>query len=289
MHSHSRNERRVFWAAVLTGSFMIAEVVGGIVSGSLALLADAGHMLTDFASLALAWFAFRLSRRPSDWKRTYGFDRFQILIAFVNGITLLFVFAWVVYEAISRILEPIEILGGTMLAVAVVGLVVNLAAFWMLHGADRENLNIRGAALHVMGDLLGSLGAIAAAGIILLTGWTLADPLLSILVALLIARSAWMLIAEAGHILLEGAPRGLDVRDIAPDLMETIEDVHDVHHVHAWSITQERTLATLHACIPCGRDPASVSAAIKARLDTRFGIRHATIEIEHDDCSDDAR
>lgn len=289
MHSHSRNERRVFWAAVLTGTFMVAEVVGGIVSGSLALLADAGHMLTDFASLALAWFAFRLSRRPSDWQRTYGFDRFQILIAFVNGITLLFVFAWILYEAITRILEPVEVLGGTMLGVAVAGLVVNLAAFWLLHGADRDNLNIRGAALHVMGDLFGSLGAIAAAAIILLTGWTFADPLLSVLVALLIARSAWMLIAEAGHILLEGAPRGVDVRDIAPDLIAAIEDVRDVHHVHAWSITQERTMATLHACIPVTGDSVSVCAAIKARLDERFGIGHATVEIEHGDCSDDAR
>ncbi|MGD9868145.1 MAG: cation diffusion facilitator family transporter, partial [Hyphomicrobiales bacterium] len=146
-HSHGSNETRLGIAAALTGLFMLAEVAGGIVSGSLALLADAGHMLTDFASLALAWFAFRLARRPSDWKRTYGFDRFQVLAAFVNGIALFVIAGWIVYEAWERLMSPSQVLGGLMLAVAAAGLVVNLLAFAVLHGADTNNLNIRGAAL----------------------------------------------------------------------------------------------------------------------------------------------
>ena len=147
-------------AAALTGAFMFAEVAGGIAAGSLALLADAGHMLTDFASLALAWFGFRLSRRPADWKRTYGFDRFQVLVAFANGLALFAIAAWIVYEAIERLMTTPQVSGGIMVVVAVLGLLVNIAAFWLLQGADRDNLNIRGAAIHVLGDLLGSVAAL---------------------------------------------------------------------------------------------------------------------------------
>src|SRR5262245_41635219 len=171
-HAHgadANNERRVGLAACLTGIFMFAEVAGGLVAGSLALLADAGHMLTDFASLALAWFAFRLARRPADWKRTYGFDRFQVLVAFVNGLALLAIAAWIVYEAIERIAAPREVHGGIMVVIAGLGLVVNIAAFTLLRGADRDNLNVRGAAIHVLGDMLGSVAALVAGGVILAT------------------------------------------------------------------------------------------------------------------------
>lgn len=287
-HGHaSNNERRVALAAVLIGSFMLVEVAGGVWSGSLALLADAGHMVTDFAALALAWAAFRISRRPADWRRTYGFDRFQVLVAFTNGIMLGFIAAWIFYEAVVRLVEPAEVLGGTMMAVAVVGLLVNIGAFWLLHGADRENLNIRGAALHVLGDLLGSMAAIIAAVVILWTGWMPIDPLLSIAVGVLILRSAWQVMSEAGHILLEASPKGLDVRAIGPDLIGNIADVHDVHHVHAWSITQERQMVTLHACVAENASTPRAVGAIKARLKHRFGLDHVTVEIEHTDCADD--
>lgn len=280
MHSHSSNERRVFWSAVLVGAFMVAEFLGGLVSGSLALLADAGHMLTDFASLALAWFAFRLSRRPADWRRTYGFDRFQVMVAFVNGLTLVFIALWIFYEAADRLFSPLPVTGGIVAAIATAGLAVNLGAFWLLHGADRENLNVRGAAFHVMGDLLGSVAALAAGAVILLTGWTPIDPLLSVFVGLLILRSAWSLIRDAGHILLEGAPPNVDTREIAADLVACIRGVERVHHVHAWSITQERRMITLHAEIT-DETPYDVAiAAIKARLKDRFGISHATVEVE---------
>ena len=280
------NERRMGLAAGLTGAFMFAEVAGGIAAGSLALLADAGHMLTDFASLSLAWFAFRLSRRPADWKRTYGFDRFQVLVAFANGLALFAIAAWIVYEAAERLMSTPEVSGGIMVVVAVLGLLVNVAAFALLRGADRDNLNVRGAAIHVLGDLLGSVAALIAGGVILLTGWTPIDPLLSIVVAAIIVRSGWRVVADSGHILLEGAPEELDTRAIGPDLIANVRGVEEVHHVHVWSITQSRRMVTLHALICETEDSDRMVRNIKARLKERFGLDHATVEIERGTCAD---
>jgi cobalt-zinc-cadmium efflux system protein len=289
-HSHSaalaNNEWRMGLAALITGSFMLAEVAGGIVAGSLALLADAGHMLTDFAALALAWFGFRLSRRPADWKRTYGFDRFQILVAFANGLALFAIAAWIIYEGIQRLMTTPEVSGGIMVVIAVLGLFVNIAAFMLLRGADRENLNVRGAAVHVLGDLLGSVAALAAGAVILFTGWTPIDPLLSLVVAAIIIRSGWRVVADAGHILLEGAPEELDTRAIGPDLVANVKGVEEVHHVHVWSITQSRRMVTLHALIFETENSDRVVRNIKARLKERFGLDHATVEIERGACAD---
>ena len=285
---HDTNERRMGLAALITGLFMGAEVAGGIVSGSLALLADAGHMLTDFASLALAWFGFRLARRSADWKRTYGFDRFQVMVAFVNGLALFVIAAWIVYEAVERLSEPHAVDGGIMVVVGALGLLVNVVAFALLHGADRENLNVRGAAIHVLGDLLGSVAALIAGAVIMFTGWTPIDPLLSIVVAAIIVRSGWKVVEASGHILLEGAPRELDTRDISPDLVANVPGIEGVHHLHVWSITQERRMVTMHACVADDRDSDEMVKAIKQRLKTRFGLDHATIEIEHGECADAA-
>ncbi len=197
-HAQVDNEKRVGWAAVLTAAYMLAEAAGGLLAGSLALLADAGHMLTDAASLALAWAAFRIARRPSDWQRTYGFHRFQVIAAYTNGITLFFIAAAVLWEAFHRWREPVTVLGGPMLAIASLGLLVNAAAYLALHGADRNNLNIRGAMIHVLGDMAGSAAAIVAALVILWTGWMPIDVLLSALVAVLILRSAYGVVAEFG-------------------------------------------------------------------------------------------
>lgn len=279
-HIHGRgNERAIGIAALLTGAFMVAEVVGGIVSGSLALLADAGHMLTDFASLVLAWVAFRLARRPADWKRTYGFDRFSVLAAFVNGLSLFVIAAWICIEAYKRLREPVEVLGGMMLGVAIAGLAVNVAAFWVLSRADGENLNVRAAALHVAGDLLGSAAALAASLVIIFYGWTPIDPLLSVLVAIIILRSAWVVVRESGHILLEGAPRGFDSRDVA-SAVEGVPGVVRAHHVHAWSITQERPMVTLEVEISDGANPRQIRTATKGMLREKFGIGHATVEVD---------
>jgi len=282
-HSHSHasenNRTRVGIAALLTGLFMVAEVVGGLISGSLALLADAGHMMTDFAALAMAWGAFTIAKRPANWKHTFGYDRFSILIAFVNGLTLFLVAAWILWEAFHRIQTPGEVLAGPMLWVAIGGLLVNLVVFKILTGADEENLNIRGAILHVLGDLLGSVAAIIAALVILKTGWTPIDPLLSVLVAVLILRSAWALIKDSAHILLEGAPAHIDRRAIREDLPAHIENLISVDHIHAWSITPERPMLTLEAF---AKDEASlevVSQAIKDRLKSEFHIDHATVDV----------
>jgi len=187
----------VLWAFVLTAGFMGAEVAGGLLSGSLALLADAAHMLTDAASLALAWCAFRIARRPADPRRSYGYHRGQVLAAFVNGAVLVAIVAWIFIEAVQRLMNPVPVEGGLMLGVAALGLAVNVIAFLVLHGGDRENLNMRGAAAHVLGDLLGSAAAIAGALVILWTGWTPIDPILSMLVGLLVLRSAWMVVRES--------------------------------------------------------------------------------------------
>jgi cobalt-zinc-cadmium efflux system protein len=284
---NASNEKRMALAALLTGGFMFAEVVGGIAAGSLALLADAGHMLTDFASLALAWFAFRLARRPADWKRTYGFDRFQVLIAFTNGLALFVIAGWIVYEAAERLMGTPHVSGGIMVVVASVGLLVNVVCFFLLQGADRENLNVRGAAIHVLGDLLGSVAALVAGGVIMLTGWTPIDPLLSVLVAAIIVRSGWYVVAASAHILLEGAPEELDTREIGPDLVANVKVVEGVHHVHVWSITQSRRMVTLHAQICETADSDEAVKGIKARLKENFGLDHATIEIERSACADE--
>lgn len=289
-HHHAdvseKNERRVLIAAVLTGSFMIAELVGGLVTGSLALLADAAHMLTDFAALFLAWLAFRLSRRPADSSRTYGFDRLQILAAFANAVTLIVLVVWIAAEAVSRLLNPEPVLAAGMLVVAGLGLLVNIAAFVTLHGADRDNLNIRGALAHVMGDLLGSVAALVAAGVILATGWTPIDPILSLAIGALIAVSAVRLLRDSGRVLLEAAPRGVDPGAVRADLLARIDAVEDVHHLHVWCLTPERPMATLHVRMRPGADPGETLAQVKARLKTEFGLDHVTVEMEAGPCAD---
>jgi cobalt-zinc-cadmium efflux system protein len=287
-HHHGGDEKnasRIGIAALLTGGFMVVEFAGGIVSGSLALLADAGHMLSDFGALALACIGFRMARRPATLQRTFGFRRFPVLAAFVNGMALFVIAAWIVYEAIMRLNDPHPVASGLMLWIAVGGLLVNLASFAVLHGADRDNLNVRGALLHVAGDLLGSLAAIIAAVIIMTTGWTPADPLLSVLVALIILRSAWSVTAQSAHILLEGAPQGIDLHHVIHDLTDHVDGVADIHHAHLWSLDGRRSMMTLHARIGETASGPDVITRIKARLSEVHGIGHATVEIETDACA----
>ncbi len=198
------NERKVLIAFVITFTFMLVEVVGGVLSGSLALLADAGHMLTDAAALALSYAAFRFGRRNADTKRIFGYLRFEVIAGFINALTLFAIVIWIAYEAWLRFRQPHEVLAGPMLVVAAIGLLVNIVVFWILTRGDSEHVNIKGAALHVRGDLLGSIGAIAAAIVVYFTGWTPIDPILSLVVSVLILRSAWALLKKSLHILLEG-------------------------------------------------------------------------------------
>ncbi|WP_182086065.1 cation diffusion facilitator family transporter [Aureimonas sp. ME7] len=285
-HAGHASEKRLLIAAGLTGTFMLAEVAGGLISGSLALLADAGHMLIDFAGLALAWMAIRIARRPADARRTFGYDRFQILVAYSNGLVLFGITVVILFEAWRRLAEPVEILAGPMLAVAIAGLLVNIVAFFTLHGGDKEDLNVRGALLHVMGDLLGSVAAIAASLTILWTGWTPIDPILSVLVCALILGNAWRLVRDSAHILLEGAPTGTDAGAIG-ERLSRVPGLAGIHHVHVWMLTPKRRAATLHAALTDGADGPETVRAIKAELKAAFGIEHATIEIERGICADD--
>ncbi|MBT8087347.1 MAG: cation diffusion facilitator family transporter [Gammaproteobacteria bacterium] len=285
--SNESNQRRVMIALALTGTFMLVEIVGGIISQSLALLADAGHMLTDTMALSLAAMAFHVSKRPPDGTLTYGYQRFQILAAFVNGLSLLAVVGWILFEAVRRFVSPRDVLGETMLVIAVAGLVINLVSFAVLHTGDRDNLNVRGAALHVAGDLLGSVAAIVAAVVIIYTGWTLIDPLLSIAVAALILKSAWALVKRSGHVLLEGAPEWLNVETMQELIVANVHGVEEIHHVHIWGLTPQQLILTMHVTL--GEPAESQSAVIreiKALLKKEYGIGHATIEVDVDGCSD---
>jgi cobalt-zinc-cadmium efflux system protein len=272
-------QHRIVGALLLTGGFMLVEVVGGLLSGSLALLADAGHMLTDVGALALAYAGVRFAERPGDPQRTYGYARLEVLAAFTNGVALLGLAAWILIEAAIRFFEPVRILSGTMLVIALLGLVVNVASYLVLHSDEGDNINIQGAMVHVFGDILGSLAAIVAALVIRFTGWLPIDPLLSVLVACLIIRSGWDITRRSGHILLEGAPESVDRDRIRRDLT-ALPGVASIDHIHVWSLTSGRPLATLHVRTSTGADLPAVLRAAKERLRGEFGIDHSTIELE---------
>ena len=285
-HPHHANEKRILKALLLTGIFMLVEVAGGLYAGSLALLADAGHMLTDTAALALAYGAFRLSRRPADQMRTYGYDRFQVLAAFINGLVLFVIVVWIIKEAIERILVPSEVLAIPLLVVATAGLIINLISFKILHPGSKDNLNIKGALLHVAFDILGSIGAIIAGVVIYFTGWMKIDPILSIFLAAMILPSAWNLVKKATHILMEGTPDSFDVEALKADLVSHIPGLKDIHHVHVWLLTAERPLLSMHATVGDIKKSEKILLGIKKRLIDEHGINHSTVQIETDACAD---
>jgi cobalt-zinc-cadmium efflux system protein len=287
------NERKVLLSFWLIFSFMLVEVIGGLLSGSLALLADAGHMLTDAGALALAFLAFRLGRRPADARRTFGYQRFEVLAGLFNALTLLAIVIWIGIEAWQRFNTPQPVLAGPMLAVAVAGLLVNLVVFRILTRGDHSHVNIRGAVLHVVGDLLGSVAAIVAAIVIYVSGWTPIDPLLSLLVALLILRSAWRLLAHTLHILLEGAPGDVEPAQIQAHLLARVDGLVEVNHIHLWLISSGRRMATLHVRPTSDDDARAVTRAVERELHSAFGIDHATVAVDWNDadapvCSLDA-
>jgi cobalt-zinc-cadmium efflux system protein len=285
-HGAHGSERQVFRTFWLIATFMVIEAVGGWWSGSLTLVADAGHMLTDAGALALAWFAARAMRRPSDAERSYGHDRFSVLAALINGLTLLAIVAGIAIEAVHRLIEPEAIKAVPMLAIAVAGLAVNSGAFFMLHGADRDNLNINAAVLHVLGDILASLAAVVAATLILVNpSWTFADPVLSVVAGGLILRNAVGLVQRSWHVLMEGTPEGVDTAEVSVALSR-IEGVADIHHLHAWSLVPGKPLITLHARVAPGHAPDAVLGRLKHELAERFHINHSTIQMESA-CADD--
>lgn len=287
-HSPSGSSLILGVAFVLTASFMVIEFAGGIFARSLALLADAGHMLTDAAALALAWAATRIAARPADPKRSFGYQRLRVLAAFVNGCALLFIVAWIAFEALQRLTAPLPINATAMLWIGSIGLAVNLVVFALLRRGDQHDMNLSAASLHVLGDLLGSVAAILAALIIIGTGWLAADPLLSLLVCALIVRSALVIVRRSAHILMEGSPDWLDVPEMRRTLIERIPGIRDVHHVHAWLVGPQQTLLTMHVIVAAQTDYAMVLRRSHQVLAESFGITHATVQVEVETCLDES-
>ena len=278
-HDHAESPRgRLLLVLVLTATFMVIEAVGGWISGSLALLADAGHMLTDVAAIGLSLVTAVIGSRPADQFKTYGYRRWEILAAFVNGAALFGIALWVVVEALRRLGNPVPIRPGILLGVAGAGLVVNLIALRILHAAHDHNLNTRGAYLHIMGDLLGSVAAIVAGGVIWLTGWTPADPILSIGVAVLILIGGWRLVRESTDILLEAVPAGVSMADVERRMLE-VPGVEAVHDLHVWTVTSGMVAMSGHAVVPeLERHPAALEGIRSAMQALRIG--HVTIQLE---------
>jgi cobalt-zinc-cadmium efflux system protein len=272
-------------ALAVLGAFTVIEAIGGYFAHSIALLAEAAHMLADSASLLLAIVAIRAAQRPADTRRTYGHRRYQPLAAFVNGQALLLLTIWVVYEAVLRLMQRPEVHGRLMLIIALIGGAANFAAFLTLAGG--RSLNERGARAHILSDLLGSGAACAAALVILLSGWSIADPLLSLLVSALVLRSAWSLTRESAEVLLQGAPQGFDVERVQAELVGHVPGLLGVHHVHVWSMTGERPTVTLHATLAPGTSHGEVIKGIYARLASRLDVEHCTVQVEEEGACED--
>jgi cobalt-zinc-cadmium efflux system protein len=286
--SHSlinTNQRRLLIALSITGLMTIVELAGGLISNSLALIGDAGHMFTDTLALGLSLFALNLAKRPASQTKTYGFYRAEILAALINGTILVLVSAYIFYEAYHRFVEPPEVRGGLMLIVAAIGLAVNVVGISILRSASRGNLNVRGAFLHMASDTLSSIGVIAAGIIILLTGRTIADPIISIIIGLLILRGAGGLVWESVNILLEAVPKHLDMGQIN-NAIRKIKGVKDVHDVHLWAITSGMYAMSCHLLIEdqMVSNCTQIVEEVNQTLSQKFGISHSTVQLECEEC-----
>lgn len=282
-HADAGNVRVLRTALLITAAFMLIEAAVGVVSGSLALLSDAGHMLSDAAALGLALLAFKLGERPADTARSYGYQRVEILAAALNGLTLVAIAVWIVAEAVQRLLAPPRVVGWLMLCTALLGLLVNLLVMALMkREADTEgNINMRGAYLHVLGDLLGSAGAIIAGIVMLAFGWYWADPLISLLIAALIAKSGWHVLRDSIHVLMEGTPPQVDLATIVSEIRQ-IDGVLDVHDLHAWTITSRSHALSCHIAVSGGltvEQAAKINALVQAAVQ-KHGIGHVTIQTE---------
>lgn len=279
------HERRLLWTLALAAAYMLAEALGGWLTGSLALLADAGHMLSDVAALGLSVFAIRIARRPPTPTRTYGHHRTEILAALANGATLVAISIFVVVEACRRLAAPPAVNAPAMMAVAAGGLLFNLVGLQLLAAGREENLNVRGAWLHVATDALGSLQTIVAGALIWGLGWRWADPAASIVIALLVIYSSWSLLRDAVGVLMEGAPRHLDVIEVR-EVLAGVPGVTGVHDLHVWTITSGREALSAHLVVGEGSGRARTLEQVRGTLAARFGIRHVTVQLEQDECGD---
>jgi cobalt-zinc-cadmium efflux system protein len=282
-HDHdarSASARALAIALALTASYTVVEVVGGLATGSLALLADAVHMLSDNVALALALLALWLSRRPATPERTYGYKRAEVLAALANGVTLVALSIWIFYEAIVRLSDPPDVLGGWMLAIAVAGIAVNVAAGAILFRARSGNLNVEAAFRHVLADLAGSIGVAVAAIVIVTTGWLEADPLVSLAIGVLVLASSWSILRDSTSILLEATPRGIDARAVG-DALTSHPGVVEVHDLHVWTITSGFPALSAHVLVGRDEDCHGTRRELERELAQRFGIEHTTLQVDH--------
>jgi cobalt-zinc-cadmium efflux system protein len=288
-HSHHRAQggrRRLSIVLALTAVYMLAEAIGGWISGSLALLADAGHMLTDVAALALALVAVWFSSRPATPNKTFGYYRMEILVALINGVVLILISLRIFYEAYERWHEPTVVRSGLMMVIASGGLVVNLICAWIVHGDHKDDLNMRGAWLHIMGDALGSVGAICAGALMSVYGWYAADPLFSCLIGVLIIWSSLHLIRESINVLLEGTPAHINLAAVEQAILQT-KGVEDVHDLHVWTITSGREALSAHVIHLENISQPELLKELRLKLSDRFGLDHLTIQMETPDYEDE--
>ena len=279
--ARAQNRVRLAWTLALTLVYMFAEIVGGYLSGSLALLADAGHMFSDAAALALSFFAIWIAARPPTPQLSYGYYRAEILAARANGATLIAISIMIFIEAVHRFSEPQEVAGPLMLSIAAGGLAINIAGLVILHGGRSESLNMHGAWLHLLTDALGSVATLLAGGLIWLRGWTWVDPAASILIGLLVIYSSWNLLKQAIAILMESTPAHLNVDEVR-SAMAGVSGAGEVHDLHIWTITSGMVSLSAHVVLTAGSDPVELLNGLRETLHERFGIDHMTIQIEPD-------
>lgn len=284
-HDHTgsiKHERPLWWALALTSTLLVAEVIGAFVTNSLALLSDAAHMGTDVIALVIALVAVRLSHKPPDAKRTYGYARMEALGALVNGGLLFLVAGYILWEAIGRLREPPEVASTGMMVIAIFGLAVNLVSMRLLKAGSGESLNVRGAYLEVWSDMLGSVGVLIAALVIKYTGWTLADPIIAALIGLWVLPRTWTLLREASQVLMQGVPSGLDLEAVRR-MMLAQPGVAAIHDLHVWALGSREPVLTAHVVLgDAEADP--VRRTLAAALEKEFGIHHATLQVEREAC-----
>jgi cobalt-zinc-cadmium efflux system protein len=285
-HQHHGAHRSLWWLTALSASYMIAEVIGGLYSGSLALIADAGHMAVDVGAILLSLFALWVSGRPPTPAKTYGYYRAEILAALVNGAALLLVAAGIYYEAWHRLFNPQPIRGGIMAAVAAGGLLVNLIGLTLVHRSARDNLNLRSVWLHLLTDALGSVASLVAAGMVLQWNFTLADPVISMLIGVLILYGAFHLVSECVNVLLVGVPKGTDIAEIRK-WIESAPSVDGVHDLHVWTVTNGVTALSAHLRIKAAADHCGILTTVIGGLKQQFKIEHVTLQLEPPEFCDD--
>lgn len=283
-HGNIKHEKPMWIAFGITLTFLVVEVVGGVWSNSLALLSDAAHMATDVLALGIALFALRMGRKPADAKRTYGYARLEAIGALINGTMLFLLAVYILIEAAQRFMNPPEVMSIGMMIVAVCGLVANLISMRLLHAGSEENLNVKGAYLEVWADMIGSIGVLIGAGIIWLTNWTILDPIIAVLIGFWVLPRAWLLVKEAANVLMEGVPYGMN-RDEVHAAMMAMPGVRSVHDLHLWSLQSKEALMTAHVVQgDDADDPHELRRTLTTMLHERFGIEHATIQMESEAC-----